>query len=249
MHNARCQANQARELCRWQMSRRLPYVTSPPAIFSFFDASCHTSEKQHLCFMACSRLPSHVERSFSPKEGRWILKQNDKDMSKAHRRLQSWTRRLGLAEIRGKTSVHMPHHPTKVTRTTSIMEPPLIEPINERFLIRKLRKLRKRQLRLYAVIKKMACVSQDVELPKPKVGLTNEIRSKGCSAESRARYILSVSLARSCGICFMATVGCGNVTQHHITFQDKFNFSVSRCYHPFKCAWLMLTKLEPSALR
>ena len=91
MHNARFQVNQARERCRWQMSRRLPDVTSP-ALFPFFAATCHTSKKQHLCFMACSRPPSHVERSFSPKEGRWIIKQNDEDMSKAHRRLQSWTR-------------------------------------------------------------------------------------------------------------------------------------------------------------
>ena len=105
------------------------------------------------------------------------------------------------------------------------MEPSLIEPFNERFLIRK---LRKRQLQLYAVIKKMACVSQDVELPKRKVGVRNENRSKGCSAESRTRYMLSVSLARPCEICFVATVRCGNVTQHHITFQDKFNFFVSR---------------------
>ena len=212
MHNARCQANQARERCRWQMSRGLPDVTSPPAIFSFFDASGHTSKK-HLCFMACSRPLSHAGRSFSPKEGRWIFKQNDEYMSKAHRRLQSWTRRLVPAEILGKTSVNMHHHPTKVTRTTSIMEPSLIEPINESFLFRK---LRKRQLQLYAVIKKMACASQDVELPKPKVGLTNKNRSKGCSAESRARYILSVSLARSCEICFVASVGSGNVTQHHV---------------------------------
>ena len=150
MHNARCQANQARERCRWQMSGRLPDVTSPPAIFSFFAATCHTSKK-HLFFMACSRPPSHVERSFSPKEGRSVFRQNDEDMSKAHRRLQSWTRRLGPAEIRCKTSVNMHHHPTKVTRTTSIMEPSLVEPINESFLIRM---LRKRQLHLYAVIKK-----------------------------------------------------------------------------------------------
>ena len=133
-----------------------------------------------------------------------------------HVQISSKTAKLDPpAEIRGKTSANMPHHPTKVTRTTSIMKPSLIELINESFLIRK---LRKRQLRLYAVIKKMACVSQDVELPKPKVGLTNENRYKGCSAESRTRYMLSVSLARSCGISFVATVGCGNVTQHHITF-------------------------------
>ena len=47
--------------------------------------------------------------------------------------------------------MNMLHHPTKVTRTTPIMEHSLIEPFNERFLIRR---LRKRQLQLYAVIKK-----------------------------------------------------------------------------------------------
>ena len=69
-------------------------------------------------------------------------------MSKAYRRLHSWTRRLARAERRTKqrlwvfvkypihqTAVTMLHHRTKVTRTISIMELLLIErmltPINE----------------------------------------------------------------------------------------------------------------------
>ena len=69
-------------------------------------------------------------------------------MSKAYRRLHSWTRRLARAERRTKqrlwvfvkypihqTAVTMLHHRTKVTRTISIMELLLIErmltPIND----------------------------------------------------------------------------------------------------------------------
>ena len=71
-----------------------------------------------------------------------VKMQNLEDMRKVHRRLQSWNRRTARAELRteerfwfcelpdSQTAVVMPHHPTDVTRTTSIMDPSLIKPRN-----------------------------------------------------------------------------------------------------------------------
>ena len=67
------------------------------------------------------------------------------------------------------TSVLMPHHPTRVTRTTSILESSLIEPTNVTYYPRS---LEKRLLQVCAVIRHW-CVSQNVELPEQTVGLAN----------------------------------------------------------------------------
>ena len=108
-----------------------------------FDAGCPASTK-HFCFIASST--TQVEKRFSPRQSRWIIRQNDEYMSKACRRKQSWTRRCSRAELRTKdklcvvyyqihqTAVNMSHYPRKITRTTSITEVLLIErlfiPIN-----------------------------------------------------------------------------------------------------------------------
>ena len=74
-------------------------------------------------------------------ESRSIRKDNLNYVRRAHRRLQSCSLRMALHELRierlwfcelpdGIFQSH--HHPTKVTRTTSIMETRLIEPTNQR---------------------------------------------------------------------------------------------------------------------
>ena len=82
------------------------------------------------------------KRSISPEKADTCSKQNGEYMSKAYRRLESWTRSFELSKDFGfvnypmhQTAVTMLRRRTKVTRTTSIMELLLIErmltPINE----------------------------------------------------------------------------------------------------------------------
>ena len=81
-------------------------------------------------------------RSPPVEESRRVRKQNLEYLLKAHRRLQSCIRRMARAELLTKerlwfgelpdspSSLSDHHNPTKVTKTTSIMEPFLIEPTN-----------------------------------------------------------------------------------------------------------------------
>ena len=73
---------------------------------------------------------------------RCVRKQNIEYVRRVHSRVENWSRRLARAELRTEQRLYfcelsdsldssiMPHQSTKVTRTTSIVEPSLIEPTN-----------------------------------------------------------------------------------------------------------------------
>ena len=84
-----------------------------PVIMCIKKSTCASS-------LAADLLPQ-VERSFSPRENKWIIRQTDKYMSKATRRLQ-----FGLAKDVGsvnclihRTAVNVLPHQSKATRQES----------------------------------------------------------------------------------------------------------------------------------
>ena len=101
----------------------------------------------------------------------------------------------------------MIHHPTKVTRTTSIMEPSLFEPTNVTYYPRSLEKT---TIAILRSNHKMGCVSQDVELPAQAVGPTNlrqSILKKSGKRSPRAHLEIKCTKTVERSINFREQVG------------------------------------------